>query len=399
MVDESSRDANNERSTAAALCQAAAAGSLETIQILYENRPENTVSSDELSEAVSSAASRGYSLVVKYLLDRGADIRSQMCQEALIQAAENGHLSTVQVLLTAGVSSSSHYKGRWLPEGKSCLWAAVDQEHVEIARLLLAFGANPHSRYGEISALNTSIEKGNEELFDLLLEKGASTAAIQIEDAQYDTLALPVHYAASTGNIHILRKLLDAGFEADSVLIVDGWTALFHATKAGHEEVLRILINNYGADVNRRANKGTVAIHTAAYHNHDKCVEVFLDAGLDVNIRGRAGRTSLHWAVQEGSIDAVRVLLERGADAFIEEKGTFMRATDVAKVKVLELSESQKSGNHWRKPREENYEPILRMLVEQATQSQHRSNEHSSTFRRRVRSLTQRKKSWQMLRP
>ena len=367
MVDESSRGANNECSTAAALCQAAAAGSLETTQILYENRPEKTVSSDELSEAVTSAASRGYSLVVQYLLDRGANTRSQMCQEALIQAAENGHLSTVQVLLAAGVSSSSHCKERWLSEGKSCLWAAVDQEHVEIARLLLAFGANPNTRYSEISALNTSIKKGNEELFDLLLEKGASTAAIQTEDAQYDTLALPVHYAASAGNIYILRTLLDAGLEADSVLIVDGWTALFHAAKAGHEEVLRILINNYSADVNRRANKGTVAIHTAAYHNHDKCVEVFLDAGLDVNIRGRAGRTSLHWAVQEGSIDAVRVLLERGANVFIEEKGTFMKAADVAKAKVLELSESQKSGYHWREPREENYEPILRMLVEQAT--------------------------------
>ena len=364
MVDESSRNANNERSTTAALCQAAAAGSLETTQILYENRAEKTVSSDELSEAVASAASRGYSLVVKYLLDRGADIRSLMCQEALIQAAGNGHLSTVQVLLAAGVSSNSHYrKKNWLLDGQSCLWAAVDQEHVEIARLLFAFGADPNTRYSESSAINKSIEKANEELFDLLLEKGASTATIQPKEAQYDTLALPVHQAASAGNIHILRTLLEAGLEADSVLIADGWTALFHAGKAGHEEVLRVLINDYGADVNRRANKGTVAIHTAAYHNHDQCIEVLLDAGLDVNVRDRAGRTSLHWAAQEGSIDAVRVLLERGANIFLEEKVTFMKAADIAKVKALELSESQTSGYHWKQPHEDNYEPILKMLV------------------------------------
>lgn len=364
MVDESSGDAKNDRSIKTAFCQAAAAGSLETTQILYENRVENTVSGDELSDGVASAASRGNSLVVKYLLDRGADTGSQMCQAALVTAATNGYLSTVQVLLTAGVSSNSHYKEMWQPEGRSCLWAAVNREHVAIARLLLAFGADPNTRYIESSALNKSIEKVNKELFDLLLEKGASTAIVEIKEAQYDTLALPVHCAASVGNIHVLRRLLERSLEADNILIADGWTALFHAAKAGHEEVLRILINDYHADVNRRANKGTVAIHTAAFHNHGKCVEVFLDAGVDVNVRGRAGRTSLHWAAQEGSIDAVRVLLERGAKVFIEEKETFMKAADIAKVKALEVSESQKSGSRWNKPREENYEPVLKMLME-----------------------------------
>ena len=88
-----------------------------------------------------------------------------------------------------------------------------------------------------------------------MLEKGASTATFQIKEVRYDTLALPVHHAASAGNIHILRTLLEAGLEADSVPIADGSTALFHAAKAGHEEVLRVLINDYGADVNRRADK------------------------------------------------------------------------------------------------------------------------------------------------
>ncbi|MCJ1386972.1 Ankyrin-2, partial [Xylographa soralifera] len=200
----------------------------------------------------------------------------------------------------------------------------------------------------------------------LLSELAELAQGCAIGYTEYDTLALPVHYAASTGNIYILRRLLEAGLEADNVLVEDGWTALFHAARAGHEEVLRILINDYCADVNRRANKGTVAIHTAAYHNHGKCVEAFLDAGLDVNVRGRAGRTSLHWAAHQGSIDAVRVLLERGANVFIEEKDTFMKAADIAKVKALEVSESKKSEFRWKEPCEENYEPILKMLEDQA---------------------------------
>lgn len=220
LIDESPRDADGEHSTTAALGQAAAAGSLETTQILYENRANNTVPSDELEEAVASAARHGYSLVVKYLLDRGADTSSQECQEALVCAAAEGHVSTVQVLLAAGVIPHSQLRLGWRSkEAETCLLAAVEREQFQVARLLLAFGADPDTQYFGNSVLITSIKKANEELFHLLLEKGASTAIIQPKWAQYDTLALPVHCAASGGNIHILQRLLEAGLEVLGSLV------------------------------------------------------------------------------------------------------------------------------------------------------------------------------------
>ncbi|MDI1486543.1 MAG: hypothetical protein OHK93_005774 [Ramalina farinacea] len=392
MVDENLKSATYEFSTAPALCQAAAAGLLETTQILYENSVDRNFSSDEVGEAVAAAAGRGHVLVVQYLLDRGADTGDDCCQKALLQAADGGFLSTVQVLLAAGVPANPRAKNtKDNREQKTCLWAAVDREHIEIVRLLLSHGADPDCQYTGMSALATSIKKTNYDLFQLLLQNGASTAVGQVQHPHYDTLALPIHCAASAGNIGILRALLTKDLDIDSALIPDGWTALFHAAKEGHEDLLRLLINEYGADANRRANKGTVAIHTAAYHNHEKCIEVFLDAGVDVNIRGRAGRTALHWAAQEGSIDAVRVLLERNANVFIEEKDNFMKAADIAKAKVLEIAESRKSPYHWKRSCEENYEPILEMLEDRATQSpEDRSKTHSSTFRRKFPSVLRR---------
>ena len=389
MVDANLKDTTYECSTAPALCQAAAAGSLETTQILYENRKEPGFSSNEVGEAVAAAAGRGHVLVVQYLLDRGADTGDDYCQKALVQAAGGGFLSTVLVLLTAGVPANPRTKQTTdQGESKTGLWASVDREHVEIVRLLLSHGADPNCQYTGISALATSIKKANPDLVQLLLQNGASTAVGEVQHPHYDTLALPIHWAASAGNMNILRALLTKGLDIDQALIPDGWTALFHAAKAGHEDVLRLLVNEYGADANRRANKGTVAIHTAAYHNYEKCIGVFLDAGVDVNIRGRSGRTALHWAAQEGSIDAVRVLLDRNANVFIEEKDNFMKAADIARAKLMEIAESKKSRYHWKRPREENYEPILEMLEDRATQSQEdRSKTHSSTFRRKFGSV------------
>lgn len=67
-----------------------------------------------------------------------------------------------------------------------------------------------------------SIKGANEEVFDLLIEKGASTTTDLGEKAEYNTLALPVCYAASAGNVHILCRLLEAGLEADSAFVPDG---------------------------------------------------------------------------------------------------------------------------------------------------------------------------------
>ncbi|KAI9704034.1 MAG: hypothetical protein M1820_005655 [Bogoriella megaspora] len=362
LIDERVQDVLSDSQITAAIREAAASGSLETAQVLYENAAEAANFGVELNKGVAAAASYGYSLVVKYLLDRGADANSKMCQRALFQAVQNGHLSTVQILLIAGVDARSQIQDGWSKEEKSCLWAAVDRERIDIARILLASGADVDTRYGNNSALTISIQRGNEQLFDILLQEGASIMTPPIPKAHYDMLALPVHCAASVGNAHMLRTLLEAGLDADEALSEDGWTALFHAAKAGREEILWILINDYSANVNRRANKGTVAIHTASYHNHSQCVKVFLAAGVDVNVRGHKERTSLHWAVKQGSIDAVRVLLENGADVSLEEKDTCMTAVDIAQAKALDIFEAKKSNCYWKGPHDENYESILHML-------------------------------------
>lgn len=290
-------------------------------------------------------------------------------------SADRGYISIVKVLLNAGVNpnieSPARDPDRCYIEEPSPLYSAVRNNYLDIARLLLSFGAEANTRYYHTSALIRSIEKNNEDMFNLLLSSGASMQAGELKGRiDYDTLHLPVHHAASIGNQNMLRKLMELGLGVDERLIEEGWTALFHAAKAGHDNILRILLFEYHAGFKKTANGGIYAIHTAAYHNHPQCIEVLLDAGLDINVVNDAGRTALHSAANRGSIDAVRLLVEKGANVAVEERETGMKPVDLAERKAFEALENPQRPNSWDrdKDRDHNYEPIVKILEARAAQ-------------------------------
>ncbi|KAE9401288.1 ankyrin [Gymnopus androsaceus JB14] len=64
----------------------------------------------------------------------------------------------------------------------------------------------------------------------------------------------PVHWAASSGSLEIVRYLIDHKAEVDKV-DGSGWSALHIAASAGHDDVVEELVGS-GADVNRRNSKG-----------------------------------------------------------------------------------------------------------------------------------------------
>jgi ankyrin repeat protein len=367
LLDESSKLKSSQYSTSGAFYQAAGRGSLDTIQILFETKTDAELLVPELSGAVYPASSHGHVTVVQYLLDRGADI--DKIHKALCAAVERCHLSTAKVLLVAGVKpniKSNTRDGDRYDREPSPLYISVRNNHLDMTRLLLSFGAEVNTRYYSTSAIVKSIEKNNEEMFDLLLKNGASLEAGELVGRiVYDTLHLPVHHAAAVGNEHILRRLLESGHGVDDILINEGWTALFHAAKAGNDNTLRVLIFEYHADINKTANGGIYAIHTAAFHNHPKCIQVFLEAGLDINAVSGSGMTSLHWAADEGSIDAVRFLVEQGADVSLEEFDTRMKPIDFAQRNAFRASEAPRRRTRpWErdKNRDENYRPIVEIL-------------------------------------
>ncbi|KAF7977136.1 hypothetical protein HWV62_4537 [Athelia sp. TMB] len=64
----------------------------------------------------------------------------------------------------------------------------------------------------------------------------------------------PLHWAASSGSIDIVRYLIDQKAEVDKA-DGSGWTPLHIASSAGQEEVVKELVGA-GADVDRKNDKG-----------------------------------------------------------------------------------------------------------------------------------------------
>ena len=75
-----------------------------------------------------------------------------------------------------------------------------------------------------------------------------------------------------------------------------GWTALHHAAATGQVEMLRLLIDA-GGDVNVRAQDGWTPLHCAAYWGHEEAAQLLLDQGAEVDLPDNNGRTPLQVAL------------------------------------------------------------------------------------------------------
>lgn len=258
--------------------------------------------------------------------------------------------------------------------GNRLLNLAVALRQVEIARLLLARGADPDAANNKGWTALHDAAYGNPEqadgasvrLLNLLLEAGASVHLCAHGDggtplvqalfwghrpqaeilAAREIVPCNLRVAASLGRPELVRGFFDAdgrlkpeagahrefhrphsGFPAwrpsdDPAEILA--EALVWAAKNGRTETMGLLLER-GADVNADPYRGT-ALAWAAFKGHLETAEWLLAHGADVNRRGTFGGpghgqgiTALHLAAQNGNLRMVRCLVERGADRTIED--------------------------------------------------------------------------------
>ncbi|XP_057384569.1 ankyrin repeat and SAM domain-containing protein 3 isoform X3 [Balaenoptera acutorostrata] len=89
---------------------------------------------------------------------------------------------------------------------------------------------------------------------------------------------------------------------------IQGWTALFHCTSAGHQQMVKFLLDS-GANANvRDPVYGFTPLMEAAAAGHEIIVQYFLNHGVKVDTRDHSGATARMLAKQYGHMKIVGLI-------------------------------------------------------------------------------------------
>lgn len=214
------------------------------------------------------AAEKGDYTVVQVLLrcQRGLDRDTKV--KALQRAAELGQVAIVHLVLDVMDHLRIHDDGVRLT-----LLAAVRQKWVEIVILLLDKGSSRTSGFGNLPGypLHEAAQRGLVEVVGLLLENGADV------NWRNKWNYTPMHEAALNFKPGIVRLLIDN--EADiEATTGDGKTVLHLAAGCGDEETVQLLLER-GADVKKRDGSGLTPLQCAASHPRSPVGEMLIKNG------------------------------------------------------------------------------------------------------------------------
>jgi len=348
--------------------------------------------------------------MVRLLLSKGASVKpralytdwpSQITSEpraqyrptggltALLYAARDGCYDCVEALIAAGADVNVP-----TPEGVTPLMIALDNDHNDVAKLLLDRGANPHlwDWWGR-TALYIAVDR----------KAGGSSGGLRLGAAAIGggagrggrgggvaagANAVRRGVAAPVSTMDIINALLAADVDPSpelnmhrpsrggnsgrfiDPLLNTGCTPLLRATMANDIEVVRALLAKgaapnvnamgltpflvaAGVGTGNRGGTGLAAQSSAGGAANTALMDLLLQHGADVNAQvtgtktysmriarapsANEGMTALHTAAQAGRLDLVRYLLDKGANPDIVD-GNGHKAIDL-------LSAGARGGN------------------------------------------------------
>jgi ankyrin repeat protein len=217
--------------------------------------------------ALYKASSRGYTNVVRSLVDRGAKIDAEgddwnekgddVRRTPLHVASGNGRLEVVRLLLEH--RANVNYQDN---DGKSALHLASRHPSSDVARLLLDRGANINasSTRGK-TALHEASEFGQVAAVELFLERGVNV------NVQTKSGRTPLHYAAKKGRLGVSRLLINRHAEVNVQDKEDFLTPLHLAAANGHLVAVELLLRRR-ADPRARTVDGKTPFELASQENH-----------------------------------------------------------------------------------------------------------------------------------
>src|SRR5438105_2878957 len=293
------------------------------------------------------AASAGNAVVVKTLIDHGADIkaRTNSGADALMFAARHGDVNSVRSLLAAGAEVNGKR-----PDGATPLLVAVINGHADLVDLLLDKGADPNVEGG---STELTVQGVRARPMELKYRKLTNNERDSEGVTKGNIFGKPLHAAVHVANWHlsdqfiavkldrigVITSLLAHGADVNGRISMEeprwsgaryrrhlaGATAFLFAAKSADVEVMRLLLA-HGADPTINTEENITPLMAAAgiawASNQDRAsesqvleaVKLMVDElGADVNAVSDLGETAMHAAAYRGANSVVQYLFDKGA--------------------------------------------------------------------------------------
>ena len=303
---------------------------------------------------LEEAALYGHPSIAALLVQNGCSGKAPPMP--LYVACHAGHARVVSVLLRhagAGTAAAARALVNELvpyTPGHTAVFAAAAGGHVQVAKLLLAHGANLAQRDTKHRAtpLHAAAEGGHHHVVRAMCRGGAACGLdINARDGRRGHTAL--FAAVCNGRLDATRVLLEEGARVNDTEGSGHFCPVFASVTEGHTAMLRLLLQHGAAVDTREPKYEATPLYIAAQRGDADAVLCLIAAGADVDHRtvdrghsptfaaalsahalplsllphatarhgaeAARGSTPLHIAAQNGHAGVVALLLQAGACA------------------------------------------------------------------------------------
>ncbi|GFY72014.1 ankyrin repeat and KH domain-containing protein 1 [Trichonephila inaurata madagascariensis] len=188
------------------------------------------------------------------------------------------------------------------------LMEAASAGNTDIVKLLIQHGADVNAQTSQEKKLKGAKVKNHQDM-NMKSQQEMHGTIPGIVCPEGNT---PLMFACAAGHEDIVRILLDAGARVEDHN-ENGHTPLMEAASAGHVEVAKLLVER-GASINTHSNEfKESALTLACYKGHLEMVRFLLEAGADREHKTDEMHTALMEASMDGHVEVARLLLDSGA--------------------------------------------------------------------------------------
>jgi len=181
---------------------------------------------------------------------------------------------------------------------------AVRADNASGVRSLLQRGFDPNTRDERgMTGLLIALREPSPKVIQALLESPQTN--VELRNSKDES---PLMLAAIKGQ----KDLVEQFIKRDADVNKPGWTPLHYAATSGNVEIMRLLLDNY-AFIDAQSPNGTTPLMMAAMYGSTDAVKLLLAEGADTAMKNQLGMTAVDFANQANRSEAAGLIAAAAA--------------------------------------------------------------------------------------